>query len=59
MGMQHVRVHMHAPMRMRSGELKLKPQEIANAAWAYATVGHEAPALLDALADAAEANVAR
>ena len=32
----------------------LKPQELSNICWAYATAGHEAPALFDALAEEAE-----
>ena len=33
-------------------EVEFNPQDLANTAWAYATAGHSAPALFDALASA-------
>ena len=38
---------------MRRGLRDFKPQELANTAWTFATAGHKAPALLDAIATAA------
>ena len=35
-------------------EAAFKPQELSNLAWAFATAGHEAPELLDAIARAAQ-----
>ena len=36
---------------------KFKPQELANTAWAFATAGHAAPALIDAIAEEAARRV--
>ena len=41
------------------GLREFTPQELANTAWAYATAGHAAPALLDAIAEEAAARAAR
>jgi hypothetical protein len=42
-----------AEAAVRVGFGSFKPQELANTAWAFATAGHAAPALLDAIAAAA------
>ena len=47
-----------SPRRRRSG-CATEPQNLANMAWAYATAGHAAPALLDAIAEAAATRAAR
>ena len=44
-----------AASRMR----ELKPQELSNSAWAYATAGHRAPELFDALAEVSAARLTR
>eukprot|EP00965_Chrysotila_dentata_P084781 2798510-Pleurochrysis_carterae.AAC.1 len=36
---------------------KFNPQELANTAWAFATVGHESPALFEALSRASVASI--
>ena len=45
------------PMAASAGLREMKPQELANTAWAFATVGHSEPSLFDELAGVAGAQL--